>query len=121
MMDELGLSYKRPKFYAKSDDPNYARKKKEVKNYQRIAPLPLGKKRGVLVTFQDKTWDSLYPKIEAEWMEKGKQKPHPELPVKISEGIHSSRFCGLLQHLSKEKRQGVQDIISTTCCSMRRG
>lgn|SRR5487761_677355 len=37
MMDELGLSYKRPKLHVKSDDPNYARKKREVKNYQRIA------------------------------------------------------------------------------------
>jgi transposase len=38
MMDELGLSYKRPKLHVKSDDPNYARKKREVKNYQRVAP-----------------------------------------------------------------------------------
>jgi transposase len=37
MMDEIGLSYKRPKLHVKSDDPNYARKKREVKNYQRIA------------------------------------------------------------------------------------
>src|SRR5208283_5679058 len=38
MMDELGLSYKRPKLDVKSDDSNYYRKKREVRNYERIAP-----------------------------------------------------------------------------------
>jgi hypothetical protein len=28
----------------------------------------------VIVAFEDETWTSLYPKIEAEWMEKGKQR-----------------------------------------------
>jgi transposase len=34
IMGDLGLSYKRPKLHIKSDDPNYARKKREVKNYE---------------------------------------------------------------------------------------
>ena len=38
ILDELGLSYKRPKLHVKSDDPNYYRKKREVRNYKRIAP-----------------------------------------------------------------------------------
>lgn len=28
----------------------------------------------MIVAFEDETWTSLYPKIEAEWMEKGKQR-----------------------------------------------
>ena len=38
IMDELGLSYKRPKLHVKSDDPSYSRKKREVRNYKMIAP-----------------------------------------------------------------------------------
>jgi transposase len=38
MLQELDLSYKRPKLHVKSDDPNYYRKKREVRSYQRIAP-----------------------------------------------------------------------------------
>ena len=30
--------YKRPKLDVKSNDPSYARKKREVRNYKRIAP-----------------------------------------------------------------------------------
>lgn len=38
VLQELDLSYKRPKLHVKSDDPNYSRKKREVRSYQRIAP-----------------------------------------------------------------------------------
>ncbi len=38
ILDELGLSYKRPKLHVRSDDPNYSRKKREVHNYKQIAP-----------------------------------------------------------------------------------
>ena len=38
MLQELDLSYKRPKLHVKSDDPNYSRKKRGVRSYQRIAP-----------------------------------------------------------------------------------
>ena len=72
MLQEFGLSYKRPKLHVQSDDPNYSRKKREVKNYKRIAPALA--KRGSWLAFQDETWESLYPRIEAEWMQRGKQK-----------------------------------------------
>ena len=37
IMDELHLSYKRPKLHVKSNDPSYYRKKREVNNYKRIS------------------------------------------------------------------------------------
>jgi transposase len=37
MLRELGLTYKRPKLTVKSNDPNYYRKAKEVRNYKRVA------------------------------------------------------------------------------------
>lgn len=37
MLRELGLTYKRPKLEVKSDDPNYYRKAKEVRNYKQVA------------------------------------------------------------------------------------
>ena len=38
ILRDLGLSYKRPKLDVKSDDPSFARKKREVRSYQRVAP-----------------------------------------------------------------------------------
>ena len=38
ILHELGLSYKRPKLDVKSNDPNYYRKAKEVRNYKQVAP-----------------------------------------------------------------------------------
>jgi transposase len=72
IMDELGLSYMRPKLHVKSDAPPYYRRKREVRNYKKIASA-LQKKR-ILVGFQDETWGSLYPKIESEWMKRRTQK-----------------------------------------------
>jgi len=37
MLRELGLTYKRPKLTVKSNDPNYYRKAKEVRNYKQAA------------------------------------------------------------------------------------
>ncbi len=37
MLKELGLAYKRPKLDVKSNDPNYYRKAKEVRNYKQAA------------------------------------------------------------------------------------
>lgn len=37
MLKELDLSYKRPKLTLKSNDPNYYRKAKEVRNYKKVA------------------------------------------------------------------------------------
>lgn len=37
MLKELGLSFKRPKLTVKSNDPNYHRRVKEVRNYKRAA------------------------------------------------------------------------------------
>ena len=37
MLKGLGLTYKRPKLTVKSNDPNYYRKAKEVRNYKRAA------------------------------------------------------------------------------------
>ena len=37
MLKDMGLAYKRPKLTVKSDDPNYHRKKKEVRDYKRAA------------------------------------------------------------------------------------
>lgn len=39
MLDGLGLAYKRPKLYVKSNDPNYYRKAKEVRNYKQAASM----------------------------------------------------------------------------------
>lgn len=38
ILDDLGLSYKRPKLTVESDDPSFARKEREIKHYKRIAP-----------------------------------------------------------------------------------
>ncbi|MDG7016378.1 MAG: helix-turn-helix domain-containing protein [Nitrososphaerota archaeon] len=38
ILRDLGLSYKRPKLDVESDDPSFARKKREVRSYQRMAP-----------------------------------------------------------------------------------
>lgn len=46
MLKELGLSYKRPKLTVDSNDPNYARKEREVKSYKQVAPAL--EKRGFL-------------------------------------------------------------------------
>ena len=43
MLNELGLSYKRPKLDVRSNDSNYARKEKQVNHYKQIAPA-LGKR-----------------------------------------------------------------------------
>ncbi len=43
MLQSMGLAYKRPKLDVKSNDPNYYRKAREVRNYKRAAPA-LGKK-----------------------------------------------------------------------------
>jgi transposase len=37
ILKELGLTYKRPKLTVKSNDPNYYRKAKEVRNYKQAA------------------------------------------------------------------------------------
>lgn len=37
MLKDLGFAYKRPKLTVKSDDPNYHRKEREVKNYKKVA------------------------------------------------------------------------------------
>ena len=39
MLSELGLTYKRPKLEVKSNDPNYYRKAKEVRNYKRASSM----------------------------------------------------------------------------------
>ena len=39
MLNGLGLAHKRPKLEVKSNDPNYYRKAKEVRNYKRAAPM----------------------------------------------------------------------------------
>ncbi len=44
MLQSLGLTYKRPKLDVKSDDPNYYRTARQVRNYKRAAPA-LGEKR----------------------------------------------------------------------------
>lgn len=44
MLQSMGLAYKRPRLDVKSDDPNYYRKAKQVRNYKRAAPA-LGEKR----------------------------------------------------------------------------
>lgn len=38
MLNELGLSYKRPKLDVESDDPSYARKERELNHYKQMAP-----------------------------------------------------------------------------------
>jgi len=43
ILKELGLAYKRPKLTVKSDDPNYARKEREVKNYKQASAMLLKK------------------------------------------------------------------------------
>jgi transposase len=37
LLNDMGLAYKRPKLTVKSDDPNYHRKAKQVRNYKRAA------------------------------------------------------------------------------------
>jgi hypothetical protein len=44
MLRGLGLTHERPKLDVKSNDPNYYRKAKEVRNYKRAASA-LGEKR----------------------------------------------------------------------------
>ena len=44
MLKDMGLAYKRPKLTVKSDNPNYHRKEKEVRDYKR-AVSALAKKR----------------------------------------------------------------------------
>jgi len=39
ILKELGLTYKRPKLTVKSDDSQYSRKKKEVKNYRKASAM----------------------------------------------------------------------------------
>jgi len=70
VLKDLGLSYKRPKLIVRSNDSQYRRKEKQVRNYK--ASAILGKKK-VLVAFQDEVWTELYPRVEVRWMEKGKQ------------------------------------------------
>jgi len=43
ILKELGLAYKRPKLAVKSDDPNYARKEREVNNYKKPSAMLLKK------------------------------------------------------------------------------
>jgi transposase len=43
ILHDLGLTYKRPKLTIKSDDPNYARKEKQVKNYKQASAMLLKK------------------------------------------------------------------------------
>jgi len=38
VLNDLGLSYKRPKLTVKSDDPSLARKEREVRRYKQVAP-----------------------------------------------------------------------------------
>lgn len=39
ILKELGFAYKRPKLTVSSNDPNYARKEREVKNYKRASAM----------------------------------------------------------------------------------
>ncbi len=43
ILKELGLAYNRPKLRIKSDDPNYARKQRQVRNYRKAAVMLLKK------------------------------------------------------------------------------
>lgn len=43
ILHDLGLAYKRPKLTVRSDDPSYARKERQVKNYKRAAAMLLKK------------------------------------------------------------------------------
>lgn len=38
VLKDLGLSYKRPKLTVESNDPSFARKAREIRRYERIAP-----------------------------------------------------------------------------------
>jgi len=38
ILNDLDLSYKRPKLDVKSDDPSLARKEREIRSYKRVAP-----------------------------------------------------------------------------------
>jgi transposase len=38
ILNDLGLSYKRPKLTVESDDPSFARKEREIRRYKQIAP-----------------------------------------------------------------------------------
>ena len=38
ILRDLDLSYKRPKFDVKSDDPSFARKEREIRRYKQVAP-----------------------------------------------------------------------------------
>lgn len=43
ILHDLGLTYKRPKLTIKSDDPSYARKQRQVRNYRKAAAMLLKK------------------------------------------------------------------------------
>lgn len=60
MLQELNLSYKRPKLHIKSDDLNYYRKRREVRSYQRIAPAI--EKKGFWWAFRTKYGNRSIPK-----------------------------------------------------------
>jgi transposase len=38
ILDDLGLSYKRPKLTVESNDPSFARKEREIRRYKQVAP-----------------------------------------------------------------------------------
>ena len=38
ILNDLGLSYKRPKLTVESNDPSFARKAREIRRYKQIAP-----------------------------------------------------------------------------------
>ncbi len=50
MLKDLGLSYKRPKLIVRSNDSQYRRKEKQVRNYK--ASAMLGKKRWFCLPFK---------------------------------------------------------------------
>jgi hypothetical protein len=64
------------------------------------------RKKGVMVAFEDETWASLYPKVEAEWMPRGSTRGESSRRVTTGGGMHSSRSCGRRSTVSYSTRTG---------------
>jgi hypothetical protein len=110
LLKGLGFTYKRPKLTVKSNDPNYYRKAKEVRNYKRIAPA-LEKKSPRSVRGRD--LDRALPTGRSEVDEEGQSGDgaHPWLQQeeeRIRDTLLAKEERFRLEQVREEEEQGVQ-------------